>query len=98
MSCGTTENMGRRKYCSIKCRQRLRAISDRLAEAGLKSRSRLYIGDTYQEIERAAREWRSSMIVTGCSGKGTWHERIIGSVPRYLAEKSDISTLIVPHQ
>ncbi len=80
------------------CRQRLRAIRDRLAEAGLKSRSYLYIGDTYQEIERAARERRASMIVTGCSGKGTWRERIIGSVPRYLAEKSDISTLIVPHQ
>ena len=36
------------------------------------------------------------MIVTGCSGKGTWRERIIGSVPRFLAEKSDISSLIVP--
>ncbi len=24
LSCGTTENMGRRKYCSIECRQRLR--------------------------------------------------------------------------
>jgi predicted nucleic acid-binding Zn ribbon protein len=24
LSCGTDENMGRRKYCSIECRQRLR--------------------------------------------------------------------------
>lgn len=79
-------------------RQRLQAVCDTMAAAGLEAHAHLYIGDPYQEIERAAREWRASMIVTGCSGKGTWHERIIGSVPRYLAEKSDISTLIVPHQ
>jgi nucleotide-binding universal stress UspA family protein len=77
-------------------RQRLRAVCDAMAEAGIEARSHLYIGDPYQEIERAAREWRASMIVTGCSGKGAWRERIIGSVPRYLAEKSEVSTLIVP--
>ena len=79
-------------------RQRLQSVEKALAQAGLNARSHLYIGDPYQEIEKAAREWRASMIVTGCSGKGSWHERIIGSVPRYLAEKSDLSTLIVPHQ
>ncbi len=80
------------------CRQRLQSVENALAQAGLEASSHLYIGDPYQEIEKAAREWRASMIVTGCSGKGSWHERIIGSVPRYLAEKSDLSTLIVPHQ
>ena len=28
LSCGTTENLGRRKYCSIKCRQKLRYTLD----------------------------------------------------------------------
>jgi nucleotide-binding universal stress UspA family protein len=79
------------------CRQRLRSVEQVFAQAGLKARSHLYIGDPYQEIEKAAQEWRASLIVTGCSGKGTWRERIIGSVPRRLAEKSDNSTLIVPH-
>lgn len=79
------------------CRQRLRSVEQVFAQAGLKARSHLYIGDPYQEIEKAAQEWRASLIVTGCSGKGTWRERIIGSVPRMLAEKSDNSTLIVPH-
>ena len=80
------------------CRQRLQTVTDALVQAGLDARSHLTIGDPYQAIEKAAREWRASMIVTGCSGKGTWHERFIGSVPRFLAEKSDLSTLIVPHQ
>jgi len=79
-------------------RKKLQAICDTFENAGIRARSHLYVGDPYQEIERAAREWRASMIVTGCSGKGTWHERIIGSIPRFLAEKSDISTLIVPHE
>ncbi len=80
------------------CRQRLRTVTDALVQAGLDARSHLSIGDPYQEIEKAARERRASMIVTGCSGKRTWHERIIGSVPRLLAEKSDLPTLIVPRQ
>jgi nucleotide-binding universal stress UspA family protein len=78
-------------------REKLQAICDRFEKEGIKARPHLYVGDPYQEIERAAREWRASMIVTGCSGKGTWRERIIGSVPRFLAEKSDFSSLIVPH-
>jgi nucleotide-binding universal stress UspA family protein len=78
-------------------REKLQAICDRFANEGIKARPHLYVGDPYQEIESAGREWRASMIVTGCSGKGTWRERIIGSVPRFLAEKSDISSMIVPH-
>jgi nucleotide-binding universal stress UspA family protein len=77
-------------------RERLQEICDEFARQGLKARPHLYIGDPAQKIEKAAREWRASLIVTGCSGKGTWHERIIGSIPRDLAEKSDISNLIIP--
>lgn len=77
-------------------REALREICDAFGRAGLTARPHLYIGDPYQQIEKAAREWRASLIVTGCSGKGTWRERIIGSIPRDLAEKSDVSNLIVP--
>jgi len=79
-------------------RKKLQAICDAFGNVGIQARPHLYVGDPYQEIERAAREWRASMIVTGCSGKGSWQERIIGSVPRFLAERSDFSTLIVPRQ
>jgi nucleotide-binding universal stress UspA family protein len=77
-------------------REKLQAICDAFETVGIQARPHLYIGDPYQKIESAAREWRASMIVTGCSGKGSWQERLIGSVPRYLAEKSDVSTLIIP--
>jgi len=77
-------------------REKLQAICDAFGNVGIQARPHLYIGETYRKIEQAAREWRASLIVTGCSGKGTWQERIIGSVPRLLAEQSDVSTLIVP--
>jgi len=77
-------------------REKLQAICDAFATVGIQARPHLYVGDPYQKIESAAREWRASVIVTGCSGKGSWQERIIGSIPRYLAEKSEFSTLIIP--
>jgi len=77
-------------------REKLQAICDTFETVGIQARPHLYVGDPYQKIESAAREWRASMIVTGCSGKGSWQERIIGSIPRYLAEKTDVSTLIIP--
>ena len=78
-------------------REKLQTICDAFGSAGIQARPHLYVGDPYEGIERAAREWRASMIVTGCSGKGAWHERIIGSIPRHLAEKTSISNLIIPH-
>jgi nucleotide-binding universal stress UspA family protein len=77
-------------------REKLQAVCDALVREGLQAHPHLYVGDPFQEIERAAREWRASLIVTGCSGKGSWHERLIGSIPRQLAEHSPISNLIIP--
>lgn len=78
-------------------REKLQRICEAFVREGLEARPHLYIGDPYRQIETAAREWRASMIVTGCSGKGSWHERIIGSIPRQLAEQSAISNLIIPN-
>ncbi len=77
-------------------RRKLDDVCEELRKDGIEAHPHLYVGDPFGEIERAAREWRASVVVTGCSGKGVWHERIIGSVPRELAEKSEVSTLVVP--
>lgn len=77
-------------------RERLEAVCQKLEAQGLKAHPHLYVGRRYEEVHKAAREWRASMVVIGSSSKGAWHERMIGSFPRRLAEKSDLPTLIVP--
>jgi nucleotide-binding universal stress UspA family protein len=79
-------------------RQKLDEICDSLETEGIPARGHLYIGDTEQEIEKAASESQATMIVMGSSGKSAWLERWLGSTPRTIAEKSVYSTLIVPFQ
>jgi nucleotide-binding universal stress UspA family protein len=77
-------------------RAKLEEICDRLAGVGIDARAHVYIGDPIEEIEKAARECQATMIVLGSSGKTEWIERWIGSIPSYIAEKSDYPTLIIP--
>jgi len=63
---------------------------------GIEVAAHLYIGEITSQIEKAAREREASMIVAGTTGKSGWKERILGSVPRYLAEKSELPTILVP--
>ena len=77
-------------------RKKLEKVCDRLAGAGIDARAHVYIGDPIQQIEKAARECQSSMIVLGSSSKKEWVERWIGSIPQYIADKSDYAALIVP--
>jgi nucleotide-binding universal stress UspA family protein len=77
-------------------RYKLEEICDRLAGVGIDARAHVYIGDPIQEIEKAARECQATMVVLGSSGKTEWVERWLGSVPQYIADKSDYPTLIVP--
>jgi nucleotide-binding universal stress UspA family protein len=77
-------------------RFKLEEICDRLAGVGIDARAHVYIGDPIQEIEKAARECQATMVVLGSSGKTEWVERWLGSVPQYIADKSDYPTLIVP--
>ncbi len=77
-------------------RKKLEEVCDRLAGVGIDARAHVYIGDPIQEIEKAARECQASMIVMGSSTKTEWVERWLGSIPQYIAEKSDFPTLIVP--
>ena len=78
------------------CRTKLDAVVDRLEENGIAASAHVYVGDTNEEIERAAADCQSSMIVIGSSGKSAWTERWLGSTPQAVAETSDYPTLVVP--
>jgi len=79
-----------------KIRRRLEDVCEIFEAEGIAARSHVYIGDPADEIERAARECQSTMVVLGSSGKSTWVERWIGSVPRKIAKHSVPPTLIIP--
>lgn len=78
------------------CRTKLDAIADRFESHGIEASAHVYIGDPIQEIERAAADCQSSMIVMGSSGKSAWTERWLGSTPQTIAEKSEYPTLVTP--
>ncbi|MGD9008251.1 MAG: universal stress protein [Desulfobacteraceae bacterium] len=77
-------------------RAKLDSIADRFEDNGIEARAHVYIGDPLEEIERAAADCQSSMIVLGSSSRSAWKERWLGSLPRAIAEDSDHPTLIVP--
>jgi nucleotide-binding universal stress UspA family protein len=77
-------------------RQQLDRVVDTLAKAGIQAKSHVYIGETVDQIETAARECQATMIITGTSARHQWKERLLGSVPTLLAEKSLFPTLIIP--
>jgi nucleotide-binding universal stress UspA family protein len=77
-------------------RQKLDDVCDALAKAGIQAKSHVYIGETVDQIEKAARECQATMIITGTSARQHWKERLLGSVPTVLAEKSLFPTLIIP--
>jgi nucleotide-binding universal stress UspA family protein len=77
-------------------RQQLDKVCDTLARAGIQAKSHVYIGETVDQIEKAARECQATMIITGTSERKHWKERLLGSVPTQLAEKSLFPTLIIP--
>ncbi len=78
------------------CRAKLEKIVDRFEDHGIEASAHVYIGDPNEEIEKAATDCQSSMIVMGSSGKSAWSERWLGSTPRTIAEKSEYPTLVVP--
>lgn len=77
-------------------RTKLEALCDQLSAVGIDARAHVYIGDTEEMIETAARECKATMIIMGSSGKPAWAERWLGSTPRLIAEKSAFPTLLIP--
>jgi nucleotide-binding universal stress UspA family protein len=78
-------------------RGRLEEICEALEAAGCpRARARVYVGDAEEEIERAARDCQSTMIVLGSSARQRWVEKFLGSIPRAIAKKSVYPTLLIP--
>lgn len=79
-----------------KIRKKLDDICDIFIEKGIDATAGVYIGNTLQEIENAAKEYNASLVVTGISAKHSLRERLIGSTPKALADKSVFPTLLIP--
>ena len=79
-------------------RKKLDEICDVFESEGVKADAHVYIGESDEEIEKAAREHQASMIVLGSSGKTAWVERWLGSTPQSIAEKSIYPTLLIPFE
>ena len=77
-------------------RKKLEEISALFAAEGIEAREHVYIGEPEEEIEKAARECQSTMIVMGSSAKAAWVERWLGSIPQTIAEKSMYPSLLIP--
>ena len=77
-------------------RAELEKICQEFKDVGIEARAHVYVGEKTDEIERAAKERKSTLVVLGSSGKSLWAERWIGSTPRDIAEKSPYPTLIIP--
>ncbi|RLI99123.1 MAG: universal stress protein, partial [Candidatus Aenigmatarchaeota archaeon] len=77
-------------------RKKLDVLCETFEARGINTEPHFYIGEAADEIEKAARELKASMIVMGATGKGALRERWLGSVPIALAENSAFPTLIVP--
>jgi nucleotide-binding universal stress UspA family protein len=79
-------------------RKKLDEICNVFEAEGVMADAHVYIGETTEEIEKAAREHQATMIVLGSSGKTAWVERWLGSTPQSIAEDSIYPTLIIPFE
>jgi nucleotide-binding universal stress UspA family protein len=77
-------------------RAKLETICDTLETYGINARAHVYIGETLDQIEKAARECQATMIIIGTPYRGHWKERLTGSISQALADKSVFPTLLIP--
>jgi nucleotide-binding universal stress UspA family protein len=77
-------------------RKKLEALCDELEDDGITAKPHVYIGDTVTEIDKAARECQSSMIIAGSPRKSLWKERWGTSISKGLAEQSVFPVLLIP--
>ena len=79
-----------------KIRRKLDALCDLLIAEGIDASPAVYVGNPAKEIVMAAKEFNATMVITGTSSSPSLKEKLVGSTPRYLAEKTDIPTLLIP--
>jgi nucleotide-binding universal stress UspA family protein len=77
-------------------RKKLEALCDELEAEGIMAKPHVYVGDTVEEIDKAARECQSSMIIAGSPRKRLWKDRWGTSISKALAEQSVFPILLVP--
>ena len=77
-------------------RKKLEKICDNLNSNKISARSHIYVGDRFIEVENAAKECKSTMIIAGTSGKNMWKGKLFGSTVQKLVEKSTLPNLLIP--
>lgn len=77
-------------------RSRLEEVCEQFEKDGISAVPHVYAGKPVEEIEKAACECRSTLIVMGSSTQASWKERLIGTIPMALAVKSIFPTLLIP--
>jgi len=77
-------------------RNKLERICDIFEAEGIHSRPHVYIGNVEKEIEKAAHECRTTMIVAGTKQQQSWKDKILGSLTKTLIETSIFPVLLVP--
>jgi nucleotide-binding universal stress UspA family protein len=79
-------------------RKKLEVLCEDLEDSGITAKPHVYIGEPVPEIDKAARECQSSMIIAGSPRKGLWKERWGTSISKGLAEQSIFPVLLIPPQ
>jgi nucleotide-binding universal stress UspA family protein len=77
-------------------RKKLDDLCDDLEARGITAKPHVYIGDTVAEIDKAARECQSSMIIAGSPRKNMWTDRWGTSISKGLAEETIFPVLLIP--
>jgi nucleotide-binding universal stress UspA family protein len=77
-------------------RRKLDDLCDLLAAEGIDASPAVYVGNPAKEILTAAKECNATMVITGVSPSLSLKEKLVGSTPRFLAEKTSIPTLLIP--
>ena len=77
-------------------KKKLDRICETFEREGIETESHLYIGDTSEQIEKAAREREATMIVAGTTGASSLKERLLGSVATKMVKYAVLPMLLVP--
>jgi nucleotide-binding universal stress UspA family protein len=77
-------------------KKRLDEVCDVLVNERFDARPHLYIGKVEEQIQKAASEHKTTMIVVGAKRRSIWKEKWSGSAAHSLADKSELPVLIVP--
>lgn len=80
-----------------RAQQAVAAAVRRLADAGIEARSAVVPGRPLAAIMEFADQQRADLVVVGSSSRPAVAERLLGSVPLDLIEKSSRPVLVVTH-